>query len=332
MSEKLNAVVIGGGFAGMLHRDALLADHRVGSLAVIEVNSQRRQELRNLGITTFSNLDSLYQEWGSPNVAILALPPKYNLATVEKLASFDSKPTGVLVDKPLALTVEDARDIERICAKEFAVAMFGLTADFHPELIMAKYRVGGGEIGRVVSYSERIVLGGPGAERYMRQDYGGVISMAGPHGLRHLDNLLGERNWQAKSVVVGNTHWSMESPDWADVVLCDPETSFLTYLSWHIVRNYKPSLRDYQMYLTGTEGTITVTGFDGVELMGKNGSFEEKLHNPETSLRDRHLPGFVAQEKVFLDAVCTGGESPFPLNMGVRIQALMAEIESAANR
>jgi hypothetical protein len=51
-----------------------------------------------------------------------------------------------------------------------------------------------------------------------------------------------------------------------------------------------------------------------------------RFHDPDRSTRDRHLPGFVAEDRAFLDAVAEGSDSPLPLSYAVRLQKVVDTI------
>jgi predicted dehydrogenase len=91
------------------------------------------------------------------------------------------------VEKPLALTVEDARDLVDLAAAQDRVLMVGHLLRFHPAFLLIEELVRSGELGKVLYlYTNRVNFG------KVRRDENALWSLA-PHDLSLALALAGER-------------------------------------------------------------------------------------------------------------------------------------------
>ncbi|MGD8397177.1 MAG: Gfo/Idh/MocA family oxidoreductase [Candidatus Eiseniibacteriota bacterium] len=92
----------------------------------------------------------------------------------------------VMVEKPLALSVEDAEGLVTAAAAAGRILMVGHLLEYHPAVDMLRDLVRGGELGEVYyAYSQRVNLG------KIRQDENALWSF-GPHDLSIILDLFGE--------------------------------------------------------------------------------------------------------------------------------------------
>jgi predicted dehydrogenase len=118
----------------------------------------------------FGSIDALLSA-ASVDFAIVCVPTELHLAAVEQLC-----PAGisVLVEKPLAATVDQAREIVRICADSGVHGAVGHVERFNPALQELRRRLLGGQVGRVFSVATERT--GPFPARI--QDVGVVTDLA----------------------------------------------------------------------------------------------------------------------------------------------------------
>ncbi|OPL12784.1 MAG: hypothetical protein AVO39_03725 [delta proteobacterium MLS_D] len=147
--------VIGAGRWGMNHIRTL---HGLGLLGgIAESNVERHEELRRdyPGITLFSD----YREAAEAGFDgfTLATPAE----THHDVAMFlMDRGRHVLVEKPLALTLEDARAMKRLADERGVILMVGHLLLFHPAFRAMKELIDAGKIGRLeYIYSNRLNLG-----------------------------------------------------------------------------------------------------------------------------------------------------------------------------
>ncbi len=92
----------------------------------------------------------------------------------------------LLVEKPMALTSEDAEDILKIAEKRERILMVGHLLIYHPVVDRLKGMITSGELGKVYYiYTQRVNLG------VIRQDENALLSFA-PHDLSVILHLLDE--------------------------------------------------------------------------------------------------------------------------------------------
>jgi len=105
----------------------------------------------------------------------------YSLSKEILLANKD-----VLVEKPMALNPEDAREVLEIAEKSGRILMVGHLLIYHPVIDRLKEMVASGELGKVYYiYTQRVNLG------VIRQDENALLSFA-PHDLSVILHLLEE--------------------------------------------------------------------------------------------------------------------------------------------
>jgi len=113
----------------------------------------------------------------------------------------------VYVEKPLALTLADARDLERSAQDAGRILMTGHLLLYHPAVLLLKDLIDRGELGDIYYlYSQRVNLG------MIRRDENALWSFA-PHDLSVMLHLLGE-----EPVSVSARGAAYIQPDIEDVV------------------------------------------------------------------------------------------------------------------
>jgi predicted dehydrogenase len=92
----------------------------------------------------------------------------------------------VLVEKPMALTTEDAEEMLKIAEKRKRILMVGHLLIYHPVVARLKEMIASGELGKIYYiYTQRVNLG------IIRQDENALLSFA-PHDLSIILHLLEE--------------------------------------------------------------------------------------------------------------------------------------------
>lgn len=329
-NERLDIGIIGYGFAGQLHEEVLRGDNRVNKIAIVDIDWDKRAKAQQEGLETFSDVNQLLDT--GPDILITALPPAKNLETIKIIVNHDPRPRAVLIEKPLATTVQDAQNIERELSRSGILSMVGLTGHgFHPEFKRAYELIKEGRLGMIHSVLENIHLGGAGLpEHYLTRLYGGVVIENGIHTLDHLCYLTQRTDWQVTSARIGNDHWGKECPDWGEATLSTAEQ--IAHASWLWPREFSTELHDYSVTVIGTKGRMTIFGFDQIRLQTEEGAYEEKFHKETDDLTTRHLPGFILEIDAFLEAVMTNGRSPVDVSYAIYLQRLLHEIEQSASQ
>ncbi len=104
-AAPLPICVVGAGAIGMRHVEVALASERIRLAAVVETQAARREELARMGLPVAASVEE-----APPDVraAILATPtPDHHASALAALG----RGWPVIVEKPLAATLDDARDV-----------------------------------------------------------------------------------------------------------------------------------------------------------------------------------------------------------------------------
>lgn len=327
-SGKLDIGIVGYGFAGKQHREALKHDGRVNRISIVDIDWEKRAQAQAEGIVTYGDLNELLDS--KPDILITTLPPASNLDAIMKIVNHDPRPQALLIEKPLATNFSDSEAIEQTLKDSDVAAMVGLTGHgFHPEFKRAYEIIQSGALGEIHTFSEQIHLGGPGLpEHYLSKIYGGVILENGVHTLDHLLYLTGRDDWQVEVARAGNDHWGKETPDWGEATLVHSQQ--IAHASWLWPKKFEVGLEGYRTTIVGSTGRLTILGFDGVRLETAEGMREEHFHSPQSTLDARHLPGFIAELKALFDAVDRGTNFPVTVSYAVKLQKLLHDVEQKA--
>lgn len=201
----IRVAVIGAGPWGMNHVRAVASEKATQLVSVVDRDPAARER-----VASFIALDQIHEDadrvFSEPSIdaVIIATPAPSHAALA--CAALDAG-KHVLVEKPLALAVADARRVAHAAARANRVAMVGHLMVFHPALARMRELLRGEALGRLhYIHSTRANLG-----RIRREE--SVLWSFGPHELSMLDYLLAT---QPTSVVA--TGRCIAHPDVEDVV------------------------------------------------------------------------------------------------------------------
>lgn len=113
------------------------------------------------GLRGYADYVEMFKKEGLDIVCVLA-GPRLARGITEKAAGFG---INVLVEKPMALTLEDARAMIEACRKADVKLFYGETYRFMPTIRKAKEMIESGLLGGVTLLLE-VGIGGQGAERF----------------------------------------------------------------------------------------------------------------------------------------------------------------------
>jgi predicted dehydrogenase len=142
--------ILGGGSMGMTH--AMAYESISGDFRVTAVSDAREENARSLaacfpGADSYASSAELLEKFDG-DVADICLPtPLHKEYFLRALA----KGLHVFCEKPLALTMEDAREVFEACRKTDRKVMVGHCIRFWPEYMALKNFVDGGSLGKLVS-------------------------------------------------------------------------------------------------------------------------------------------------------------------------------------
>jgi predicted dehydrogenase len=198
-AERPRIGVVGCGYWGAKHVRVLSGLHHVGGLAVIEQDAGRRHDIVAAfpAVRAFADLEAALPHL---DAVIIATPPRSH-AELALIALRQGK--HVLIEKPMATTLADARLLVEEARRAGVVLMVGHTFEFNAAVRELKRRLERGELGSVYYiHSARLNLG------LYRSDVNVVWDLA-PHDIAILNYLLG-------SVPTAVTAWGSTNA-WAGV-------------------------------------------------------------------------------------------------------------------
>lgn len=182
MSELPNVAVIGAGAWG---KNLVRNFHQLGSLTAICDNREAR--LKQLGETypetrMSLSLEDILEDESIPCVAIASPAEKH----ADHVTAALNAGKDVLVEKPLALTVEDGEKLVALAEEKSRILMVGHILRYHTAVIKLQELVKNGDLGRIqYLYSNRLNMGKIRTEE-------NILWSFAPHDISVILALLGE--------------------------------------------------------------------------------------------------------------------------------------------
>lgn len=145
MPKALKVGVVGVGTFGTIHLEAYNAYHRSDLSAICDVNAERGgAKAREYGCQYYSDFAEMFDRGGLDAVSIATPDFLHREAAVRAAeAGLD-----ILLEKPMATTVEDAEAILRAARKEGVSLMVDFHNRFSPLYVPLKESIDRGEMGR----------------------------------------------------------------------------------------------------------------------------------------------------------------------------------------
>ena len=149
----ITVAVVGGGFMGSAHTANYKAlDGRVRVKAVVSRSLDRAAKVaETVGAEASTDLDAVLADPDVDAVDVCIPTPAHRDAAERALAAGKH----VFLEKPIALTIDDADAIIRAAETSGRLFMVGLVLRFWPEYVELQRRVEAGEIGRPTAVATR---------------------------------------------------------------------------------------------------------------------------------------------------------------------------------
>jgi len=183
----LRVGVVGVGMMGQHHvrvYSELARDGKVELVGIADANFERARELaRKYGTIPYSDYRDLAK--GNLDAVDIAVPTSLHR---EVALEFINRGTSVLVEKPIADTIENAEEIIKAAEENNVTLMVGHIERFNPAVLKLRELIERGELGKVVTISAKRV--GPMAKRI--RDVGIIIDL-GVHDIDVISYLFGEK-------------------------------------------------------------------------------------------------------------------------------------------
>jgi dTDP-4-amino-4,6-dideoxygalactose transaminase/predicted dehydrogenase len=251
--ETARIGIIGCGQMGKWHLDSYKKNASCKVVAVADTDFAKAQVLAaEVGATPYSSHTEMIAKESLSGVSICTLPSTHRNIVIDVL----NAGVNVLCEKPLAISVEEARQMLKSAEEHKALVLTAFKFRYFDEVLKAKELLDRGDLGKILSF--RLMFGGyidMTGTWYADKKFsgGGVIMDNGPHATDLLRFLLGD----VKSVTAyGSRVQNIEVEDTAQLVLSLESGAIGTVdLSWS---NCIPSKSYLEIY--GENGTVLLDG------------------------------------------------------------------------
>lgn len=185
--------IVGAGFIADFHLEILSANPDVDVVCVCDANATRAEAAAakfgvERAVTTLEEVAEL-----GVQVAHVAVPPTAHVHVARRLLELG---VGVFVEKPLALSSEDARELRRLADERGLPLAVNHNAVFHPAFVQLMDSVRAGDIGRVEHVQVTLSvplrqLDAGDFSHWMFSAPRNIIFEQAPHPFAQLNELLG---------------------------------------------------------------------------------------------------------------------------------------------
>lgn len=182
--HRLRVAVIGVGPWGANHVRVIASEGDCEVVAVVDPSEVARGRARGLvpEAAAYGDPDHVFRDNSIDAVVIATSAASHAVLTCAALGAGKH----VLVEKPLAMSLEHAYQVERAAHAANRIAMVGHLMVYHPATVRLRELLMSGELGKLrYLHSTRVNLG------RLRQDENALWSF-GPHDLSIVDSLFGE--------------------------------------------------------------------------------------------------------------------------------------------
>ena len=323
-APPVRVAVLGAGSWGINHVRGLAAEPRCRVVAVAEPDAGKRALIAELapGARWTASAEDLV---GAPDVdaVVIASPASTHVALA--LAAFAAG-KHVLVEKPLATNLIDARRVAEAGARAGTVGMVGHLMVYHPAVRRIRALVASGELGRpFYVHAMRVNLG------RIRHDETALWCF-GPHDLSMIDAILGEQ--PATASACGTAVLQPGIEDVVFVTLRYPSGILANlHLSWLSPR------KERRFTLVGSQKMVELDdvspeklriydkGYDRPPEFTQFGEFltirDGDVHIPQVAMEEP----LRAEHRHFLDCIARGERPETDLAQGVRVTAILEAAE-----
>jgi predicted dehydrogenase len=305
MSQFAVALIGGGNIAKAHVAAAKESGGRVRIAAVVDPSEAAREAImRDAGAPGFASTEALLGSSEGLRIrgAIVATPPNVRLPIVQALLE---RGIAILVEKPLAHTLSDARKLNDLAERHpQVVTAVGYCHRFTPAIAEMKKRLDAGEIGEVSRFENTFACSLPKMQSHWMSDPavsgGGSFIDTGSHSLDLFHHLIG-----AGEVVAATFHhaWPARGESSATVLLRQTAGSGMFRAAGVIQSGWLEPAR-FTVSVVGTKGSLSYDYERPTELLHRTNAGE--LYKIEV---EDHGHRFTTQLEAFGDAVVSGASS-----------------------
>lgn len=258
--EKIKVAIVGAGILGKIHAQAYAESEKAELVYICDVVKEKAKELAKQ-----YNCDYTIENQkiaGDPKIkAVSVATPDF--AHREVTLKMIEAGKDVLVEKPLATSLEDAQEIVKAAARKKVKLMVDFQNRWNPLFVQAKQTISKGEIGTPVMAYARLSnpLSVP-LEMLSWASKSGPEWFLLPHTVDLVHWLLEKKPMEVyatgKKGVLKNR--GIDVYDAIQALVRFEDDSFVTFETSWILPNSWPTLVDFKLMLLGTKGRIGVEG------------------------------------------------------------------------
>ena len=281
--NRIKIGLVGLGTAGMRHATAIRKSADAEIVGVADPAPNAVQSAASLQVPCWTDYATMLREAASDAVVISL--PHYLLADAARTAAVQHK--HILLEKPMSITVDDARDVVRACDAAQVKLMVNFVHRFRAESRQAFDAIRSGAIGNVLLLVDMMASGYSQMPPWIWQrerSGGGIMMYNGVHSVDRLIWLAGERVRQV-TAASGTLAHPVEVED-SLVGTLQFENGALGAIVQH-KSQAQVMLGGWQTTVYGTTGSLKFTTGEGLEIAS-----EKEQVSSTTREDDRFLGAF----------------------------------------
>ncbi|MCY9665781.1 inositol 2-dehydrogenase [Paenibacillus alginolyticus] len=301
MTGEIRCAAIGLGRLGYWHAENLQT--KVKSAKLVKVVSSRTETAekaaRELGVEGWTtNPNEVFTD---PNIdaVIISTPTDTHAQYVKMAAQFGKH---IFVEKPIAKSVEDARELVRLVEESGITCQVGFMRRFDPAYAEAKKRIDAGDIGKPIYFKGVSRDPASPPESYIKHS-GGIFLDLAVHDFDIARYLMGSEVRSVRSMGSVQLHPFMN--EYLDV---DQALSYLNFESGATgdVESSRNAGYGYDIRgeVIGTEGTIQISSLKhhDLRILNRRGSSHDIIPEFATKFKD----AFLLEMVHFIDCLRNG--------------------------
>lgn len=336
--SPIGYAVVGLGTWGELHLNVMKSDPRINLLAVCDINKEKAEHVaKKFGIPQF--YDSYNEMLLDQRIkAVSVATPDFAHAEVAIAAAQSGR--SVLIEKPMATTVENCLDIIHECKKNNVKLMVDFHNRWNPSFYVANEKIRAKELGKIKYVYFRL-----SDTIFVPQSYiswsskSSVLWFLGPHVTDTLRWLFQDEVKEVYCVSRKDVLLSkgIDTPDFFTYILQFENGGVATVEHSWILSDKNPTIFDLKCEIQCADGTIfidtshnrTIEIYSRKETAGWENIYPDIMLSPVINGK---LMGFGAESiRHFIDCLWEGTE---PLVGGIdglrSVEILLAALESSA--
>ncbi|MCD6240256.1 Gfo/Idh/MocA family oxidoreductase [Candidatus Bathyarchaeota archaeon] len=241
--KKIGVAVIGVGFWGRNHARVYMEIPEAELIGVCDINSERAKETaEKYGVEAYTDSRKLLKRDDVDAVSICTWTTTHAKETIRALKAGKH----VLVEKPIASTVREAKRIVQMAEREELILMTGFIERFNPGIERVIKTINGSSVGEIVSATARRVSQWP-----ERIGDVGVVKDSAIHDIDMMRYIFGEdpKNVFAKAGKLRHKRFE----DYAQIML-----TFSHGKTAFIEANWLTPYKVRKLIVTGSKGIVTL--------------------------------------------------------------------------